>query len=411
MREKITADAGQGRLFAGARARAVYLAFATLVVAMMLTGCEEIVGIEITDPSTSELDLVVGETHKFFATVITSQPYGFSFASPTTSVLWTSDSPDIVSVTQDGFARALSAGESFVTAKTASGLHSASVLVTVVSIFGDEVPVISVAIDSGDMHLLVGETHQLSAIILPEDATNLSVSWSSDDGSVATVSDNGVVTAVGAGITDITVTADDGGFTASVKITVSESTIAVTGVTVSDSAITLVVGDTFALSASIEPANATDQNVSWSSSDVAITTVSAQGVVTALGAGSAQVTATTNDGDYTDSTLVTITNPSGGLDGDIELDLDNPPDLDWTAQSDAGPVTVESSYSLAVDVSQYSGASTWNYSWRVNGQLQLQGDGETSFSGLAPQATFTVSVAIFYDGWLQMLERVITVIP
>lgn len=154
-----------------------------------------------------------------------------------------------------------------------------------------------------------GAALELTATVAPEDATNKSVTWSSSDDTVATVSATGEVTAVGAGSATITVTTVDGSFTASCTVTVSAATVAVTGVTVSPKTDSLAVGDAdITLTATVAPENATNQNVTWSSSSDLIATVSDAGVVHAVGAGEVTITVTTEDGSFTDTSIITITN-------------------------------------------------------------------------------------------------------
>lgn len=153
-----------------------------------------------------------------------------------------------------------------------------------------------------------GAALELTATVAPEDATNKSVTWSSSDDTIATVSATGEVTAVGAGSATITVTTVDGSFTASCAVTVSAATVAVTGVTVSPKTDSLAVGDAdITLTATVAPENATNQNVTWSSSSDLIATVSDAGVVHAVGAGEATITVTTEDGSFTDTSIITIT--------------------------------------------------------------------------------------------------------
>ena len=153
-----------------------------------------------------------------------------------------------------------------------------------------------------------GAALELTATVAPEDATNKSVTWSSSDDTVATVSATGEVTAVGAGSATITVTTVDGSFTATCAVTVSAATVAVTGVTVSPKTDSLAVGDAdITLTATVAPADATNKNVTWSSSSDAIATVSDAGVVHAVGAGEATITVTTVDGSFTDTSVITVT--------------------------------------------------------------------------------------------------------
>ena len=171
------------------------------------------------------------------------------------------------------------------------------------------IPVTGVTVSPTTGSITVGGAAlELTATVAPEDATNKSVTWSSSDDTVATVSATGEVTAVGAGSATITVTTVDGSFTASCTVTVSAATVAVTGVTVSPKTDSLAVGDAdITLTATVAPENATNQNVTWSSSSDLIATVSDAGVVHAVGAGEATITVTTEDGSFTDTSIITIT--------------------------------------------------------------------------------------------------------
>jgi len=166
-----------------------------------------------------------------------------------------------------------------------------------------KVDVTGITLAPAALTLNVGATGTLTSTITPADATNQKVSWTTSDATKATVA-NGVVTAVATGSATITVTTDDGGFTATCAVTVSPTT-AVTGVTLNKTAATLKVGDTETLTATVEPADATNKAISWSSSDNAVATVN-NGVVSAVGAGTATITVTTTDGGKTAACAVTV---------------------------------------------------------------------------------------------------------
>jgi gliding motility-associated-like protein len=145
--------------------------------------------------------------------------------------------------------------------------------------------------------------------VAPSNATNKTVSWSSSNTAIATVSTGGLVTAVAAGTATITVTTQDGSKTATCAVTVT--TVAVTGVTLSPTSTSLSVGATQQLTATIAPTNATNKSVTWSSSNTAIATVSTAGLVTAVAAGTATITVKTTDGSKTATCAVTVTATSG----------------------------------------------------------------------------------------------------
>ena len=163
------------------------------------------------------------------------------------------------------------------------------------------VPVESVSLDKTTLGLTKGETAQLNATVLPETATNRNVTWSTSDASIATVTD-GVVTAVAPGTATITVTTVDQSKTATCTVTV---TVPVTGVTLNKTRTSLYVGDTETLTATVAPDNATNQAVTWTSSNPSVATVK-NGVVTAVAPGIAVITATTQDGNHTAACAVTV---------------------------------------------------------------------------------------------------------
>lgn len=159
-----------------------------------------------------------------------------------------------------------------------------------------DVAVTEVKFTSTVTEVTVGKTITLKAEVLPADATNKTVTWTSSDATVATVKD-GVVTGVKAGET--TITASAGGKNATVKVTVKvaatsggeTTTIAVTEVKITSTVTEVTAGETITLTAEVSPADATDKTVTWSSSDTAIATVDSTGKVTGVAAGTATITA------------------------------------------------------------------------------------------------------------------------
>ena len=170
---------------------------------------------------------------------------------------------------------------------------------------GPDVPVTGVSVSPTTGTIAVGQTLALTATVTPADATDKAVAYSSSDEAVATVSDAGLITAIGTGSATITATTHDGSFTASCAVTV-EAAVAVTGVTVSPESDTIAVGDDITLTATVAPENATNKSVTWSSSAESVATVSDAGVVHGVGAGQATITATTVDGSFTDTATITV---------------------------------------------------------------------------------------------------------
>ena len=138
-----------------------------------------------------------------------------------------------------------------------------------------------------------GETLQLTATVLPENATDRTVSWTSSNPAVATVNANGLVTAVAAGTATITATTNDGtNLTATCAVTVSQPTVQPAGIELSEKAFRLQLNQSHQVSVTTEGVG----GVIWSSSDTNIASVDANGVVTAHKNGIAIITATAADG-------------------------------------------------------------------------------------------------------------------
>ena len=150
----------------------------------------------------------------------------------------------------------------------------------------------AIKLDQDKVTLGVGETATLKATIEPEEATNKNVTWSSSDDTTVTVED-GVVTGKKVGTATITAETSNG-LKATAEVIVKE--IAVTKVTLSETTATMTIGGELELTATIEPKNATDQRLTWSSSDTGVATVDSNGKVTAKAAGPATITATAASG-------------------------------------------------------------------------------------------------------------------
>lgn len=149
------------------------------------------------------------------------------------------------------------------------------------------------------------ETVSLKATVTPSDAYNKSVSWTSSNENVATVS-GGVVTGVSQGTATITAKTYNG-LTATCTVTVTENTsiIKPSGITVAPVSLELTAGESGSLSATVAPSNATNKSVTWTSSDTNVATVTATGSVTAVNEGTATITASTFNG-YKATATITV---------------------------------------------------------------------------------------------------------
>ena len=246
----------------------------------------------------SSITVTVGNTDTLTPTVTPSNA-----SDP--SVVWESSDERVAKVDENGVVTAIAIGTATITAMTLDGGFTATCEVTVAPT--PVVHVTGVTLDKNSITLNVNETDTLAATILPNDAADKSVTWSSSNPSVATVDSNGIVTAVAAGNATITVTTVDGGLTAQCAVTVI---VNVTGVTLDNNSITLNVNETSALTATVLPADATDKSVTWSSSNPAIAAVNtnsnANGIVSGVSSGNAVITVTTVDGGLTAQCNVTV---------------------------------------------------------------------------------------------------------
>ena len=150
-----------------------------------------------------------------------------------------------------------------------------------------QVTVTSISLSQTALTLIEGESSTLSATVIPSDATDKNVTWASSNAHVATVT-SGKVTALSAGTT--TITASCSGKNATCVVTVEKKVIPVTSVALSKSSLSLVEGESSTLTATVSPSDATDQTVTWTSSNTAVAKVDG-GKVTAVKEGTATITA------------------------------------------------------------------------------------------------------------------------
>ena len=251
----------------------------------------------------TELTLTEGGTETLTATVKPDN-------ADNRKVAWSSDKTDVATVDGAGKVTAVKPGEAVVTVTTEDGGKTATCRVTVKA---KAVSVTEVTLDRTELTLTEGETGTLTATVKPDNADNRKVTWSSDKTEVATVDGDGRVTAVKSGEAVVTVTTEDGGKTASCKVTVKAKAVPVTGVEVNPWAVTLSVRGTSKLSYTIRPADATNQNVKWESDNPSVATVDSDGNVRAVSAGVAKVSAVTEDGGFRSGCTVTVKEFSSGF--------------------------------------------------------------------------------------------------
>ena len=219
------------------------------------------------------------------------------------TVSWSSSNTDCVTVNNNGHLYGVAVGTATITA-TAGG-KSATCAVTVVA----EKVVEGIELSQEELELEVGAKGTLKATLYPL-GLSADIVWSSSKSDIATV-DNGTVTALAVGETVITATAGEksASCTVTVKAKAGGTDVAVESVTLNKTTLSLNVDESEKLIATVAPSNATNQNVTWKSSDEDIATVDGSGKVSAKAKGTAIITVTTVDGNKTATCTVTVNEP------------------------------------------------------------------------------------------------------
>ena len=167
------------------------------------------------------------------------------------------------------------------------------------------IPVTGIVLSPLTLTISVGSSQQLEATIAPANASNKNITWTSDNTAVATVSATGMLTASSIGTAIITATTADGGKTATTTITTT-SQVFVSSITVSPTTATIAMGNQQQLSATILPANASNKNTTWISSNTNVANVSSLGLVTSVAPGTCDITVTTQDGNKKAIAVITV---------------------------------------------------------------------------------------------------------
>ena len=234
----------------------------------------------------SELTLTIGASEKLTATVLPEDVTD-------KTVTWSTSDAAIAMVDAEGNVKAISVGEATITATC--GDKTATCKVTVNPILAE-----SITLDKPELTLTIGASEKLTATVFPEDVTDKTVTWSTSDAAIATVDNEGNVTAVSVG--EATITATCGDKSATCKVTVNP--ILAESITLDKTELSLTIGETDKLTATVLPEDVTDKTVTWSTSDAVIATVDTEGNVTAVAVGEATITATC--GDKTATCKVTV---------------------------------------------------------------------------------------------------------
>lgn len=260
-------------------------------------------------------------------------------------ITWESSDPSVLRVLSNGKVVAVGQGEAVITASV--GEATSSVTITVTGEQPGESGLTGVSLDRYTLTLYAGEdAEQLTATLKPE-GTEATIRWTSSNQTAATVSQDGKVTPLSAGVTVVTAAAGD--YRASCIVTVRPKRVRVTGIRFDEPTHTLMMGSTVTLQPIIAPDDATVKNLTWVSSDEQTATVSRTGIVTALSVGETTITATTVDGGYSAEIKIIVTAAAqlGDVNGDGYIDA---ADALLCLRASVGLITLTPEQEAAADV-------------------------------------------------------------
>lgn len=260
-------------------------------------------------------------------------------------ISWKSSDTSVLRVLSNGKVVAVGQGEAVITASI--GECTSSVTITVTGEQPGESGLTGVSLDRYTLTLYAGEeAEQLTATLKPE-GTEATIRWTSSNQTAATVSQDGKVTPLSAGVTVVTAAAGD--YRASCIVTVQPERVRVTGIRFDEPTHTLMMGSTVTLQPIIAPDDATVKNLTWVSSDEQTATVSRTGIVTALSVGETTITATTVDGGYSAEIKIIVTAAAqlGDVNGDGYIDA---ADALLCLRASVGLITLTPEQEAAADV-------------------------------------------------------------
>ena len=333
---------------------------------------------EITD---EELSLEVGDTFDLDWTV-----NGYGSFDDSVSIYSYYD--NVISVDNNGRITAIGEGSDYVVIESNedSSVY-ASIYVTVTSSGSGAPSVSSVTISPSILNLDLNGTTSgtLTATVNGTNNPSQHVTWTSNNSSVATVNSEGLVTAHSTGNATITATStQDGTKTGTCTVTVTDSTVHVTGVTLNKSSTSIIKGQSETLTATVSPNNATNKSVAWTSSNTSVATVS-NGVVSvpsnATVGDTSTITVTTADGSYTATCVVTV------------ADAPQTATVTFTAETDGASGTSHKKSHITISTNSGSFSSD-DYRVYKGGTLTI-----TSSSGNITSISFTFTSGSYNGGW------------
>jgi len=248
------------------------------------------------------------------------------------TVTWKSSNPGIVSVDNDGNIKGISPGSATITIISNDGSHVATSKITVTgnnisnnnntttnqnnnqttTKSSNSVKLIGISLNKTTLSLNINEEQTLSVTYNPNNVTDKTVTWKSSNKDIVTVDNSGKIKAISPGLATITVTSNDGKYEAKCSVTVIEPTTdnsnndkKLTSIQLSEEKLILKEGKETKLEVIYNPSDATNKEVTWSSSDEDIVTVN-NGIITAISPGTAEIKAISSDGNFEDKCNITV---------------------------------------------------------------------------------------------------------
>ncbi|MBR3980016.1 MAG: Ig-like domain-containing protein [Bacteroidales bacterium] len=212
-------------------------------------------------------------------------------------ITWSSSDLTKATISDKGVVTALASGNVTITATAASGVSDYYTLQIL------DIEITNIVLNIEEVTLTIGDKQQVTVSFEPENATNTELTWSSLDETKATVTADGLIEAVGEGTTTIIVSTKNN-VTKVITVNVESEVVAVSSIDVTPASLSMKIGDTQTLTAVVNPDNATNKTLTWSSSNPQVATVS-NGVVKAVGQGSAVITVSSAN-EVTEDVNVTV---------------------------------------------------------------------------------------------------------
>ncbi len=268
------------------------------------TGLTAVAPVKTQNVSINEttLYLPIGETAKINATVTPSN-------ADDKTIIWTSSGPNVVGVDSNGVITAYKTGKVTITATTRDTKKTDKITINAYK------PVDSINFNKDSYTMYKNGLVKLAYTITPSDATNQKVSYMSSNSNVATVDLNGNVTALNKGTATITITTEDGNKTSSTNITVEEHDIPVQSVSFDKEETIITLGKTETLRPIFDPLDSSNKEMTWTSSNSGVASVSTGGVIVARKVGRATITGTSTDSGVSARIVAIVVDPSVSVTG------------------------------------------------------------------------------------------------